>query len=51
VQVAITFKRGEKRQESKIEPTINKDNPIADFKNEKLTILSSLTKDKQTGAL
>ena len=46
VQVGVVFKRGNKRQESKIEPTVNKEVSVAEFKDEKLTILSSMYRDK-----
>jgi hypothetical protein len=49
VQVGVVLRRGNKRMESKLEPVITKDNPVANFKNEKLTIVCSVYKDKATG--
>jgi hypothetical protein len=46
VQVGVVFKRGNKRQESKIEPMVNKEISVAEFNDEKLTILSSMYRDK-----
>ena len=46
VQVGVVFKRGNKRQESKIEPIVNKEVSVAEFNDEKLTILSSMYRDK-----
>ena len=46
VQVGVVFKRGNKRQESKIEPMVNKEVSVAEFNDEKLTILSSMYRDK-----
>lgn len=46
VKVGIVFKCSNKRQESKTEPIVNKDTQVADFKEEKLTILSSIYRDK-----
>ena len=46
VQVGVIFKRGNKRQESKIEPIVNKEVSVAEFNDEKLTILSSMYRDK-----
>lgn len=51
VKVGVIFRRGNKRQESRIEPVVNQECNIADFKDEKLTILSSLYKDKATGVV
>ena len=51
VQVGVVFKRGNKRQESKIEPIVNKEVSVAEFNDEKLTILSSMYRDKQTGVI
>lgn len=47
----MVFKRSNKRQESKNEPTVSKDNSVADFRDEKLTILSTMYRDKQSGVI
>ena len=49
VKVGVILRRGNKRQESRIEPMVDKETTVADFKDEKLTILSSMYKDKATG--
>ena len=51
VAVGVVLKRGPKRLESKSEPVICKGVPKADFKDEKLSMLSTVYKDKATGAL
>jgi hypothetical protein len=51
VKVGVILRRGNKRQESRIEPLVNQKSNVADFKDEKLTILSSLYKDKATGVV
>lgn len=51
VSVGVTFRCSTKRQESKTLPVINQSNPIANFNNEKLTLLSSLVRDKSTNQL
>jgi hypothetical protein len=51
VRVGVILRRGNKRQESRIEPVVNQDCSVADFQDEKLTILSSLYKDKATGVV
>jgi hypothetical protein len=49
VHVGVVLRRGNRRMESKLEPVITKENPVANFKNEKLTIVCSVYKDKTTG--
>ncbi len=51
VHVGAIFRRGEKRQQTRIEPIVNKESGCADFKDEKLAILSSLFADTSTGLL
>jgi len=51
VAVVVVLKRGPKRLESKTEPQVSKGDPRADFKDEKLPMLSTVYKDKATGAL
>jgi hypothetical protein len=51
VEVGVLFRCGTKRQTTKLAPKINQTNSIADFQNEKLTLLSSLAKDKESGEL
>lgn len=51
VQVFVTFKCGTKRQVTKGSPTINAGVHVAPFDGEKLTLLSSLARDKDTQEL
>ena len=51
VEVGVLYRCGTKRQQTKISPVINGSNSVADFKGEKLTLLSSLARDKDTGQL
>ena len=48
-EVSVVFLRGNKRMESKQKPTVSKEMRILDFKNEKLAIVCSVYKDKQSG--
>ena len=51
VDVQVVLKRGPKRLESKSNPEINRNCSVADFHNEKITMLSSIYKDKAKGTL
>lgn len=49
VQVGIVFKNSSKRQETRSAPTISKECHVADFSGEKLTMLSSIGRNKESG--
>jgi len=48
VSVMCVLKQGSRRLESETSATIGKGQPIADFKDEKLTIVNRVKKDKAT---
>jgi hypothetical protein len=50
VSVQVIWKKDQKRLETKTNPILGKDVKCAKFAGEKLSMISSLYKDKQTGA-
>ena len=49
VGVGVTFKNNSKRQETRSTPVISQDDQVAQFNGEKLNILATLVKNKETG--
>jgi|LauGreDrversion4_2_1035121.scaffolds.fasta_scaffold116886_3 hypothetical protein len=49
VNVGVVLIRGDKRMQSKLEPQVCSENSKANFNDEKLQIVCSMYKDKQTG--
>jgi hypothetical protein len=49
VGVGVTFKNNSKRQETRSTPMISADDQVAQFNGEKLNILATLVKNKETG--
>lgn len=49
VAVGAVFRQGNKRMESKKEPIVTADSSVADFGDEKLTLVASIYRDKASG--
>ena len=49
VTCMVVWKKDQKRLETKTNPSLGNDVATADFKNERLSMISSIYKDKQTG--